>query len=909
MRRFTLVTIATLLALATVAVAALAMEAESADIAPVAPNQGDARLAVAHLAPFAADPGTAVTVTLDSTPVLTNFEYADSTGYIAVPTGTHLVEIWPAGSTDPVITRSVTFSEDTDYTAVAIGDIVNQDLELAVLEDNNAMPAPGFAHVRIGHLAPFADVITDTWADVRLQDGTILPGFDDVPFGVVADYIPLPVAGNPYDLKITSADGSVTLIDPMPIDLVDGQIVSVFAVGDIIYQPVGAFAWPSDAVGGLLDLAASLQVAHLAPFAMDPGTAVTVTVDGAPLLPGFEFGDSTGYVPLKAGVDHLIQVFPAGSPDPAISETVNLTHAMDYSAIAIGGANSWDLELLLLKDNNTPPATGFAHVRIGHLAPFAAGTTATQADVRLQDGTILPGFDDVPFGVVADYIPLPAATYDLKITNADGSVTLIDPMPVALANGDMLSVFAVGDIVNQPVGAFAWPNGMEGALVDLAANLQVAHLAPFAPDPGTAVTITINSSHAITIPNVEFGDSTGYLPLEAGVDHEIQVLLGGTPVPDLAATVNLTHAMDFSAIAIGGANSWDLDMLLLEDNNAPPAAGKAHLRVGHLAPFAPGTTATLADVRLQNGDIVDGLDDVPFGVVADYLPLDAGTYDLKITNADGSVTLIDPMPVDLMEGDIVSVFAVGDITNQPVSAFAWASGMAGALVEQAANLQVAHLAPFGPNTAVTVTVDSTPLLPDFEFGDSTGYVPLEAGVDHLIQVFPAGSAAPAISETVNLTHAMDFSAIAIGGANGWDLDLLLLEDENTPATGTPGAAKVRIGHLAPFAATITDTVADVWVNGGVFLPDVPYLAITGYTELVPGKYELELTPGDGTLRVFGPASLMLHPDDIASVFAVGDGANESVAIFVWPNGEPGFLLRYMTYLPLVMRGYTGTVVP
>jgi hypothetical protein len=366
--------------------------------------------------------------------------------------------------------------------------------------------------------------------------------------------------------------------------------------------------------------------------------------------------------------------------------------------------------------------------------------------------------------------------------------------------------------------------------------------------------------------------------------------------------------MDFSAIAIGGANGWDLDMLLLKDNNAPPATGFAHVRIGHLAPFAAALGDTLADVRLQDGTILPGFDDVPFGVVADFMPLPADTYDLKVTNADGSVTLIDPMPVALGDGDIVSVFAVGDGVNQPVNAFAWSSGMVGALVDPAANLQVAHLAPFGPNTAVTVTVDSTPLLPDFKFGDSTGYVPLVADVDHLIQIYPEGSAVPAISETVNLTHAMDFSAIAIGGANGWDLDLLLLEDDNTPATGTPGAAKVRIGHLAPFAAGSANTRADVWVNGGVFLNDVPYLAITGYTELVPGKYELELTPGDGTLRVFGPASLMLHTDDIASVFAVGDGANEPVAIFVWPNGEPGFLLRYMTYLPMVMRGFTGTLM-
>jgi hypothetical protein len=44
-------------------------------------------------------------------------------------------------------------------------------------------------------------------------------------------------------------------------------------------------------------------------------------------------------------------------------------------------------------------------------------------------------------------------------------VTLIDPVPVTLSDGDILSVFAVGDGVNQPVGAFAWPSNQVGFLV------------------------------------------------------------------------------------------------------------------------------------------------------------------------------------------------------------------------------------------------------------------------------------------------------------------------------------------------------------------------------------------------------------------------------------------------------------
>ncbi len=217
----------------------------------------------------------------------------------------------------------------------------------------------------------------------------------------------------------------------------------------------------------------NLQVVHLAPFADDINdTAVNISINGTPVLTDVLYAGSTGYLSVGAG-ENQIQIFPSGSSTPAISETVVLTADMDFTAIAIGGANGWDLGLKLLEDDNSAPTAGKAKVRIGHLAPFAAGSANTLADVRLQDGTILPGFDDVPYDVVADYIELDAGEYDLKITSADGSTTLIDPVPVTFAEGDIVSVLAVGDGMNQPVGVFALPSGMPGGLVDLVSGYKI----------------------------------------------------------------------------------------------------------------------------------------------------------------------------------------------------------------------------------------------------------------------------------------------------------------------------------------------------------------------------------------------------------------------------------------------------
>jgi hypothetical protein len=213
---------------------------------------------------------------------------------------------------------------------------------------------------------------------------------------------------------------------------------------------------------------ASLRVAHLAPFAMDPGTAVTVTLNGAPALTNFAYGDSTSYIELVPDT-YLVEIFPGSSATPAITATVNLMADMYYSAVAIGDGVNQDLALLALADDNTAPAAGKFHLRLGHLAPFAAG--AATADIRLQDGTIV--VDDVDFSDVTAFIPLDAGTYDLKITSADGLTTLIDPLPVTFAEGDIVTAFATGEGANQALGVFAWPVDVEGFFLPLFEEYQL----------------------------------------------------------------------------------------------------------------------------------------------------------------------------------------------------------------------------------------------------------------------------------------------------------------------------------------------------------------------------------------------------------------------------------------------------
>jgi len=408
---------------------------------------------------------------------------------------------------------------------------------------------------------------------------------------------------------------------------------------------------------------ARLRVAHLAPFAMDPAdTAVTVTLNGEEALTDFRYGESTAYIELEAG-DYEVEIYPDGATEPAISAMVQLDAGKDYSAIAYGDGVNQSLGLLAIEDDNTAPTHGNFHLRLGHLAPFAAG--AATADVRLEDGTVVA--NDVDFTDVTAFLPLPAGTYDLKITTPDGATTLINPLPATFNAGDLVTAFATGEGTNQDLGVFAWPVDVEGFFLPLGepmSYLRVAHLAPFAEGSGTSVTVRLNGADALT--DFVYGESTEYIELEPG-EYLVEVLPGGGPTIAISATVDLEAYQYYSAAAIGDGVNQPLALLPLVDDNTAPADGKFHLRLGHLAPFAAG--AATADIRLEDGTVI--VDDVDFSDVTAYIPLDAGTYDLKITTPDGATTLINPLPVTFNEGDLVTAFATGEGMNQDLGVFAW----------------------------------------------------------------------------------------------------------------------------------------------------------------------------------------------------------------------------------------------
>jgi hypothetical protein len=204
---------------------------------------GPVQIAIAHLAPFAADlDGTAVNVLVNGGQILSGVRYKDFTDFLTLPAqGAYQVDVVPVGASEPAISGEVALDGNRSYVAAAIGNGLTQPLDLLLVEAPTVQNEGDYA-LRIVHAAPFAATAEATSVSIRTDGGDVVAGLASVPYGAFSPSLSLPVGT--LDVKVATPDGSTNLIDLAPVDLPAGAAATVFAIGDGINQPLGILAVP-----------------------------------------------------------------------------------------------------------------------------------------------------------------------------------------------------------------------------------------------------------------------------------------------------------------------------------------------------------------------------------------------------------------------------------------------------------------------------------------------------------------------------------------------------------------------------------------------------------------------------------------------------------------------------------------
>lgn len=388
--------------------------------AVVGEDAGLANIRVAHLSPDAPN----VDIRVNGSVAIPDVAFEEITEYVSLPSDAYFIEVVPAGFATPVvISATLDLMPNQDYTVAAVGELAA--IEPLVLQDDNTIPGKNLSHIRFVHASPDAPAV-----DITLPDGTVL--FGDYEFKESSPYLPVP-AGT-YDLEVRLA-GTDTVVLPLDgLQFAQRTVYTAFATGFAGGGSPALNAIVSEDAG-----TAWVKVAHLSPDAPN----VDVWVDGQVAFTDIAFEELTAYAPLSAG-SYLVQVEPAGSGGAGpfvISATLDLESGTDYTVAAVGELSA--IEPLVLVDDNSVPAVGFAHVRFVHASPDAPAV-----DITLTDGTVL--FGDYEFKEASPYLPVNWGAYDLEVRLA-GTDTVVLPLAgVPFDNQDVYTVFATGFAAGGP---------------------------------------------------------------------------------------------------------------------------------------------------------------------------------------------------------------------------------------------------------------------------------------------------------------------------------------------------------------------------------------------------------------------------------------------------------------------------
>jgi hypothetical protein len=190
------------------------------------PRGPTAFLRVLHLSPDA--PAVDVFANDADDPVVSDLEFPDGTGYLAVPAASYDIDVAAAGTSadDAVLSvNDLALAADTYYTAVAFGELASIGA-LPLVDDYTDLDEDSI-RIRAIHAAPAVGQV-DLWSVPEAGDPT--PLWTDVDFGVAGDALDVP--GGAYTIGVdVNNDASPDLTFELPA-LPAGTFANVFAVND-----------------------------------------------------------------------------------------------------------------------------------------------------------------------------------------------------------------------------------------------------------------------------------------------------------------------------------------------------------------------------------------------------------------------------------------------------------------------------------------------------------------------------------------------------------------------------------------------------------------------------------------------------------------------------------------------------
>lgn len=402
---------------------------------------------------------------------------------------------------------------------------------------------------------------------------------------------------------------------------------------------------------------------------------VDVVVNGSTAVTNLAYRAASAFLSVPVGTT-TIGVVPVGTSNSVVNATVPLINDRQYSAIVIGSASpsaptGRQLQAVLIDDPANAPASGNVKLRVVHGAPGvpAVDVYVTAPNAALPAAATIAGLGYAATAPASGQraLEVPGGNYQIRATvSGDASRAVVfDSGAVPLpANADLV-VVAIPSAGVSPVSLLVAPSsGPASVIADGRAAVRVAHLSPNVPAVAVSLNVAGTANSVLSLPNVSFPSDSGYARVNGG-RYDAAVALASNPtVPVLtlnnAALAANTSTSVFAIGLLGGTGTQALRLAAFADDRVP-VAGRAKVRVIHLAPDAPPVDVV---ALAANGTIATRL--VPNlsypNATAGSLEVAPGSYTLAVVPTGASTPILPTaagVPVTLAAGQVVTVAAVG----------------------------------------------------------------------------------------------------------------------------------------------------------------------------------------------------------------------------------------------------------
>jgi hypothetical protein len=390
---------------------------------------------------------------------------------------------------------------------------------------------------------------------------------------------------------------------------------------------------------------------------------VNVSVDGVTHASGLAFQSMSSR-----------QLYVGGAREIKITLPDNTTVLIDAPYLVTGTFN-WMLVLygtkeipyaMMLPDNPGPIDAGKFALRAAHNALNTGPIDIYVTDVGADLTTATPDFSGLSIGGASVFGQFAATQKQIRITPYSVKTIIYydsGPITIPAASLATLAIYATGSrsLVNVEI-VYTDPNpSVEGALATANNRLSQVKMVNAWNNAdtlnllvdGTQIISAIDYKNLLTAPS--------YATTNAGTSalRVVASLAPGVAVASSTATA-FTGASDYSTVVWG--NGETLSLLILSDDNLPPATGQAKVRFVNVSSGGPSIDVQVngvtfvTDLQVGTASIYSSPDN---SAPSNYVPVVAGTYPVTFNQAGTSTSILTVPNLTFAANVVYTVYLTG----------------------------------------------------------------------------------------------------------------------------------------------------------------------------------------------------------------------------------------------------------